>query len=194
MAWCKTVVTPLLMHWSYHSVALSHRYVNGVMQQGCNSIANALELHLRCNSRALAMDLCLFFIKPSLCNVFFFYLLVQTLHRHRKHALFSNISGHSMLRTKCQKQSLLTMTLPTSLGQGHSQGQGPFNEAYIPGSSISFAHCILTTHVAKEPVDRYVHRGETEHHPWCISWRIQSAYKSAQDINNNSAIYWSPCK
>ena len=26
MAWCKTAVTPLLMHWSYCSLALSHRY------------------------------------------------------------------------------------------------------------------------------------------------------------------------
>ena len=25
MAWCKTAVTPLLMHWSYCSLALSHR-------------------------------------------------------------------------------------------------------------------------------------------------------------------------
>ena len=28
MAWCKTAVTPLLMRWSYCSLALSHRYVN----------------------------------------------------------------------------------------------------------------------------------------------------------------------
>ena len=26
MAWCKTAVTPLLMHWSYCSLALSHQY------------------------------------------------------------------------------------------------------------------------------------------------------------------------
>ena len=27
MAWCTTAVTPLLTHWSYYSIALSHRYI-----------------------------------------------------------------------------------------------------------------------------------------------------------------------
>ena len=26
MTWCKTAVSPLLMHWRYHSLALNHRY------------------------------------------------------------------------------------------------------------------------------------------------------------------------
>ena len=35
---CKTVVTPMLMHWSYHSLALSHQYdhVNIAMRNICS--------------------------------------------------------------------------------------------------------------------------------------------------------------
>ena len=32
MVWCKTTVTPLLMHWSYCSLALSHWYITKIYQ------------------------------------------------------------------------------------------------------------------------------------------------------------------
>ena len=32
MAWCKTAVTPVLTHWSYSSLALSHEYVSVIVQ------------------------------------------------------------------------------------------------------------------------------------------------------------------
>ena len=61
MGQCKRDITPLLMHWSYIFLALTHRlcnfqirliswmyYVDGLKQKRRNSIANALELHLSC--------------------------------------------------------------------------------------------------------------------------------------------------
>ena len=38
MAWCKTAVTPLLTHWSYCSLALSHRYVECTAYQSSTCI------------------------------------------------------------------------------------------------------------------------------------------------------------
>ena len=42
MALCKTVVTPLLTHWIYCSLALSYRYVHGVVVPTCTH--NALSI------------------------------------------------------------------------------------------------------------------------------------------------------
>ena len=67
---------------SWHSVAyilhlfLSH-HIDGLVQERCNFIANALELRLsidgllqeRRNSRVLAMELRLSCTKPSICNI-----------------------------------------------------------------------------------------------------------------------------
>ena len=67
MGWCKKDVTPLLTHWSYIFLALTHRYYNywylehfhlncplvnidGLVQEIHNSIANALELRLSCTN------------------------------------------------------------------------------------------------------------------------------------------------
>ena len=44
----KTTATPLLMHWSYCSLALSHQYIDGLEQDCSNSIANALVLLQSC--------------------------------------------------------------------------------------------------------------------------------------------------
>ena len=40
MAWHKTAVTPVLMHWSYRSLALSHLYVHN--RSMCSSQGNSL--------------------------------------------------------------------------------------------------------------------------------------------------------
>ena len=43
------MVSPLLTRWSYCTLALSHWYdIAGLMRKRCNSIADALELHLFC--------------------------------------------------------------------------------------------------------------------------------------------------
>ena len=44
MALCKTAVTPLLTHWSYYSLALSHRYM---LAQQNYVIMNILSLSVR---------------------------------------------------------------------------------------------------------------------------------------------------
>ena len=41
------------MHWTYCSLALSHRYVDRLVQERRNSIANALELRLSCTNPSM---------------------------------------------------------------------------------------------------------------------------------------------
>ena len=53
MALSKTAVTPLLMHWSYCSVALSHQYMDGLVQHNGNSIANTPELPKFCTKTSI---------------------------------------------------------------------------------------------------------------------------------------------
>ena len=53
MAWCKTAVSPVLMHWIYCSLALSHQC--GLVQDCSISSANALDILQSCT-------------KPSMCN------------------------------------------------------------------------------------------------------------------------------
>ena len=70
MGWCKKDVTPLLTHWNYVFLALTHQYYNhwylehfhlncplvnidGLVQERRNSIANALELRLSCTNLSI---------------------------------------------------------------------------------------------------------------------------------------------
>ena len=74
MGECKKDVNPLLMHWSYVFLALTHRHdvviimisyesyigvwykdhnINGLVQERRNSIANALELCLSCTNTSI---------------------------------------------------------------------------------------------------------------------------------------------
>ena len=42
MTWFKMIVSPLLMHWICHCLALSHPYINGLEQERRKFIAIAL--------------------------------------------------------------------------------------------------------------------------------------------------------
>ena len=52
MAWCKTAVTPLLAQWSYHSLALRHRY------HGCYHVCTCVWVGIYWVRHILALLLC----------------------------------------------------------------------------------------------------------------------------------------
>ena len=49
------LTTPLLMHWSYHSLTQNHHIYCWVVQERHNSIANALELRLSCTNPTICI-------------------------------------------------------------------------------------------------------------------------------------------
>ena len=68
IGWCKKHVNPLLTHWSYVFLALTHwwghllqlpyQHINGLVQERRNSIANTLELRLSCTNPSISLLPC----------------------------------------------------------------------------------------------------------------------------------------